>query len=255
MSVPIRYLDPAGNITAVVLNPVMPEQRAPLAQKILREGRAEQVGFAVPPKLGGECRLEMMGGEFCGNAVRSYGYLWAMEHGKSGMVSTEISGTSGPVPVNVDLTHGTAFAEMPLPLGIDWLEIGGEKYPLVLCEGICHLLAMDIEPDTKFVEAARSGLNAIQQGAWGIMFCRGQLLTPVVYVRSTDSTVWESSCGSGSVACAWYLAQQCGGAGQWRFQEPGGEIIAATRGENGHVLGCMMGDGVKVGPMEQVAEK
>ena len=199
MSVPIRYLDPAGNITAVVLNPVRPEQRAPLAQKILREGRAEQVGFAVPPKLGGECRLEMMGGEFCGNAVRSYGYLWAMEHGKSGMVSTEISGTSGPVPVNVDLTHGTAFAEMPLPLGIDWLEIGGEKYPLVLCEGICHLLAMDIEPDTKFVEAARSGLNAVQQGAWGIMFCRGQLLTPVVYVRSTDSTVWESSCGSGSV--------------------------------------------------------
>ena len=83
MSVPIRYLDPAGNITAVVLNPVMPEQRAPLAQKILREGRAEQVGFAVPPKLGGECRLEMMGGEFCGNAVRSYGYLWAMEHGKA----------------------------------------------------------------------------------------------------------------------------------------------------------------------------
>ena len=171
------------------------------------------------------------------------------------MVSTEISGTSGPVPVNVDLTHGTAFAEMPLPLGIDWLEIGGEKYPLVLCEGICHLLAMDIEPDTKFVEAARSGLNAVQQGAWGIMFCRGQLLTPVVYVRSTDSTVWESSCGSGSVACAWYLAQQCGGAGQWRFQEPGGEIITATRGENGHVLGCMMGGGVKVGPMEQVAGK
>ena len=67
--------------------------------------------------------------------------------------------------------------------------------------------------------------------------------------------MWESSCGSGSVACAWYLAQQCGGAGQWRFQEPGGEIIAATRGENGHVLGCMMGGGVKVGPMEQVAEK
>ena len=255
MSVQIRYLSPAGNVTAVVLDPVPPAARAPLAQRILRKGRAEQVGFAVPAKLGGECRLEMMGGEFCGNAVRSYGYLWAMERGKSGTISTEISGTSGPVPVTVDLAHGTAFAEMPLPLGIDWLEIGGGKYPLVRCEGICHLLALDMEPDAEFLEAARPKMNAAEQEAWGIMFCKGQRLTPVVYVRSTDSTVWESSCGSGSVAAAWYLARQCGGAGQWRFQEPGGEIVAVTWGDNGHVFGCMMGGSVEVGPREQVAEQ
>ena len=42
-------------------------------------------------------------------------------------------------------------------------------------------------------------LNRLEQEAWGVMFLSGQQLTPAVYVKSTDSLVWESSCGSGSV--------------------------------------------------------
>ncbi|MCB5943064.1 hypothetical protein LJB68_16170, partial [bacterium 210820-DFI.6.52] len=37
--------------------------------------KAEQVGFVKRPIMDGEARLEMMGGEFCGNALRSFGMI------------------------------------------------------------------------------------------------------------------------------------------------------------------------------------
>ena len=73
----IRYIpaDPAGNLTALTLTQVRPEERAAVAAQMMArcpEG-FEQVGFigehaakAVLP------RLDMMGGEFCGNAARAF---------------------------------------------------------------------------------------------------------------------------------------------------------------------------------------
>lgn len=248
MRVRIRYLNPAGNITAVVLSPVPPELRPALSRTIMAGGRAEQVGFAAPPRLGGDCRIEMMGGEFCGNAVRSYGYLQ-----RNGMaaLSVEISGVTAPVPVTIDPEHQSAFADMPLPLGVDWISVGDQQYPLIQCQGICHLLALEQAPDTAFLELVRPKINGLKQEAWGIMFLSGQQLTPAVYVRSTDSLVWESSCGSGSVAAAWYLAGQNPACNCFRFREPGGEIAVEVRRENGTISGCSMGGPVSVGPVEE----
>ena len=248
MKVALRYLNPAGNITAVVLDPVEPALRPALSRAIMDQGRAEQVGFAVAPRQGGHCRLEMMGGEFCGNAVRSYGLLWAMEQGTN-QALVEISGASAPVPVTADPAAGTAYADMPLPLELRWLEVLGEQYPLVMCQGICHLLALDRAPDPAFLAAARPLLCDLGQEAWGVMFLEGQHMTPVVYVTSTDSLVWESSCGSGSVACGWYLAQTAG-TSQTRFQEPGGEILVTAVRREGKISGCTMGGPVIVGPRE-----
>ena len=248
MRVQVRYLNPAGNITAVVLSPVSPELRPALSRAIMAGGRAEQVGFAALPRLGGDCRIEMMGGEFCGNAVRSYGYLQ-----KNGMaaLSVEISGATAPVPVTVDPMQRSAFADMPLPLGVDWVSVRGKQYPLIQCQGICHLLALETEPDPAFLEKARPELNRLEQEAWGIMFLSGLQLTPAVYVKSTDSLVWESSCGSGSVAAAWYLAKENPAQDRFQFREPGGEISVEVRRENGTITGCSMGGPVGVGPVEE----
>lgn len=252
MNVRLRYLDPAGNITAVVLTPVPPALRPALSRAIMAEGRAEQVGFAAVPQLGGMCRLEMMGGEFCGNAVRSYGCLWAMEHrlGKKNL-PVEISGAVKPVPVMADPDGAQSYADMPLPLGMNWLTVEGRRYPLILCQGICHLLALGQKPEHAFLEAARSQLNALEQEAWGIMFLEEQRLVPAVYVKSTDSLVWESSCGSGSVAAAWYLAGENPAQQTFRFQEPGGEIHVSVQRENGTISACFMGGAVGVGPEEE----
>ena len=73
----IRYIpaDPAGNLTALTLTQVRPEERAAVAAQMMArcpEG-FEQVGF-----IGKEAakaalpRLDMMGGEFCGNAARAF---------------------------------------------------------------------------------------------------------------------------------------------------------------------------------------
>ena len=83
----LYYADPAGNITAMVQSPIAPGDRVRVAKAILALGRAEQVGFLTEPILGGDCRLEMMGGEFCGNAARSLGYLTALTRQETGPVS------------------------------------------------------------------------------------------------------------------------------------------------------------------------
>ena len=62
----VAVLDPAGNVTAIVLSDVLAAERARIAAQLLRlpELRIEQAAFLTAPRCGGEIRLEMMGGEF-----------------------------------------------------------------------------------------------------------------------------------------------------------------------------------------------
>ena len=76
MDLRIRTADPTGNITVFVLDKVRREDYAQIAAQLLEkeELHAEQVGF-IEEKEDGTWRMQMMGGEFCGNASRSFGYL------------------------------------------------------------------------------------------------------------------------------------------------------------------------------------
>ena len=73
MELNVLRADPAGNITLFVLDPVPAGDRAGLAARLMAGSDAEQVGFVCPPVMGGGCagRMEMAGGEFCGNATRA----------------------------------------------------------------------------------------------------------------------------------------------------------------------------------------
>ncbi len=250
MNIVLRYADPAGNITAIVESPTEPEERVKIARHILALGKAEQVGFAVPPRLGGQGRLEMMGGEFCGNAARSFGLLLARERYGSGThgVSLEISGAEEPLTVTVDLDRQTAAAQMPLPLGLETVTLEGRSLPRVDFPGISHIL-VEGPPDgylaLRILEALRP------ENAMGVLFLQDGVMTPVVYVRPTDSLVWESSCGSGSTAWGWYLAQTAPNAeGSYLFRQPGGliQVVVSRTGET--VTGITMGGGVTIsGPL------
>ena len=82
----IKYykLLPGGNATILVEDQnFSPEQRVELAKKLMHQDSlcAEQVGFIRFATS--ECpdiKLEMMGGEFCGNACRAFGALLALEN-------------------------------------------------------------------------------------------------------------------------------------------------------------------------------
>lgn len=246
MELSIRIADPAGNITIFVMSAVSPQQYATVAAMLLADSQfsAEQVAFHVAPKMGAQGRIEMMGGEFCGNATRSYGYLLSMllpNHPNE--VKVEISGTDHPLVVKIDQEHGSCETQMPLPTGKITIEFEGEVFEAICFDGIIHIIVPGASRGQAFVDGLLAAAKSeIDSSAYGIMFLEGDRMTPVVYVCETDSMVWESSCGSGSMAVAALGAmKQIEGVCHRALQQPGGVIEAVARAEGGRVIACSMG--------------
>ena len=117
MELSFQLADPAGNITLLVTTPVPREDHPALAAGLLSipELHAEQVGFLVPPQGEGVIRLEMMGGEFCGNALRCAGLYYAVQQGRrrAGRFPVEVSGYDKALSVQVNPLANQVSAEMP----------------------------------------------------------------------------------------------------------------------------------------------
>jgi diaminopimelate epimerase len=289
--------DPAGNITVFVLGEV--RDRALAVRRIMagRDLHAEQAGFVVPPASpAGYWRLEMMGGEFCGNAARSFGLLAARFLGLTGnaAVTVEVSGMDRPLTVRVDMDagpgvggpgeaagnaaepgaedgtgaagadtaggtgmagfSGSAELDIPGPLRETSILLEGRSLPVLVFDGITHVIAPGMAPEKdrfnairKAVEAAYrpgAGLQAGYQApldALGVMFWDGRkkFMTPAVYVYRSDTLVFESSCGSGSAAMAVWLEGEAAsspdhGEGRYSIRQPGGVIeTRVTRRDGG----------------------
>ena len=211
--------------------------------------RAEQVAFHVAPKLGGDGRIEMMGGEFCGNATRSYGYLLSrLLPGNLDSVRVEISGADRPLSVKIDSALGRCETEMPLPAGKTSIEYDGEKFDAVCFDGIVHIIVPGASRDQHFVDGLIAAMRStVDSSAYGVMFLDGDKMVPVVYVCETNSMIWESSCGSGSMAVAALGAMtQQNGAYACALQQPGGIIEAVAVAEEGRVTRCSMGGPVSL---------
>jgi diaminopimelate epimerase len=258
----IVIADPAKNITLFVLDdPGDREGRAETARALLADPRfkAEQVGFVLPPVPGraGHWRLEMMGGEFCGNAARSFGLFVAEETGLRGRatVAVEVSGADAPVIATADTEAGTAEAEIPKPLAIDRIEAGDGGFPLVIFDGIVHAIVLDTTPEEETFRRIRAAVEKRRRdlagperigcpAAIGAMFfdTANRFMTPAVYVAATDSLVFESSCGSGSAALAvWETRDSREGERRLAVKQPGGVIEAAVRRKNGEITGVSIG--------------
>ena len=226
----LRYtvIDPTKNITLLVTTPVPRDVQPRVAAELLRrEKDAEQVGFAEGLAAGNP-RLQMMGGEFCGNASISAAALMAHKGGiVSGDIALEVSGADEPLCVKVQKLDGRKYlgtVAMPLPVGIETARFGSHELPVVQFPGISHVIC-DGSLSVFDAEAnIRSWCEALNVDALGLMFLDGSSLKPYVYVRSTDTAVWESSCASGSTACAAYLAARSGEAQTVVLQNPCGEL-------------------------------
>jgi diaminopimelate epimerase len=258
MKYEIVLADPAKNITVFVLNPV--RDRIAAARELLAEKslEAEQVGFVIPPdREGGIWRLEMMGGEFCGNAARSFGLFAAREQGLSGdqTVFIGMSGAKEKLPVRVNVEEGRAAVEVPGPLATETLDFEGRPLPVYVFDGITHVIAADISPDEQTFARIRAGIE-FRAGieapagksltALGVLFydTAAAFMRPAVYVYGTDSLVFESSCGSGSAALALWKTQSAGdGEAVCTVKQPGGiiEVQVHTGGIRGISIGGKVG--------------
>lgn len=221
-------VDPSGNATAFILDPFPREIHAKIAAEIMKPTSlgVDQVGFIEQASVPGAlARLQMMGGEFCGNAARGFAaYLAARKfpgihliHSSDRFsVPIEVSGHDGVLEALVGPTsEGTADVEisMPIPLSIEHKSLaGGGELTLIHFEGITHCVLWDVPPaEEKFCrvrEELSSELRNID--CIGAMFYDQSTnrLTPLVYVRKVNSLVWEGSCGSGTVAVAAALADK-----------------------------------------------
>ena len=250
MTLNVLRADPAGNITLFVLDPVPLGDRAGLASRLMEGSDVEQVGFVCSPVMGGAGRMEMAGGEFCGNATRAFGMLLAQRLGGASQVQVEVSGCDRPVTVDVDLTAGTARAQMPLPRGVGRTEVDGSPATMVDLVGIAHLVVEDVPPSLDFFQKAEPLFQDIPGlEAYGVIFLdteRGTM-TPLVKVPSTGTLVWEGSCGSGSLAAAVAQSQNApDGPFVRAYLQPSGVVEAAVIRQDGKEVSAWIGGPVRL---------
>lgn len=258
MDLSFQTADPAGNITLLVTTPVPPGDYQTVAARLLslRELDAEQVGFLVPPQGQGVVRLEMMGGEFCGNALRCAGLYYALQTGRrrEGRFPVEISGCKEALPVQVNPLTSQVSVQMPLPEQVEPCTFLEASARAVRLPGIVH--AVSFLPPVREEADLRTALSALAQAhgvpAAGVMFWDRQSssLTPAVYVQGTDSLYFERSCASGStaVAACHALSAQRDGRFQLTLRQPGGEIRTAAVVRGGRLTQITIGGPVTMGP-------
>lgn len=192
----------------------------------------EHVGFlSFPDNSASDGRLDMMGGELCINALRSAATLLGIERNKQ-IIRLESSGTDEIFDCRVvgsgkKRNSSIAFSLCPL---ITYLESG---VSIVRLDGIAHILIeypkdVDIEnPESIFVTISEKFAQELTLfPAFGIIPFQpwedGYRIFPVVYVRSTNSLVLETGCGSGSVALAMSILDRSRSSGRIIVYQPSG---------------------------------
>lgn len=259
-NIKITMADPAGNRTAFVEGDIPRNQYAVLGTALLKESelRAEQVGFVCPPVLSGTGRLEMMGGEFCGNAARSFGLWLGVHRGKMAgdMVPIEISGSSSVLDVlledngswiNMPLPERSIEIQVPASYGRDShasaSDDGFLHYPAVVLEGITHVILENTKVSKDLAQAVvKEAALQTEADAAGAIFVMEDHMTPAVWVRATDSFIWESSCGSGTLAAVLWLGRHVkDGKFDKELIQPGGILKAGFTAKDGEILKAQIG--------------
>lgn len=239
MKLNFAKLSPTRNMTILVRDAVPRPQQSGVAAALMVYGSvgAEQVGFLEAPSLpGARLRLQMMGGEFCGNASMSAAALLALgdglADGEERIYPLEVSGAEGLVNCRM-LRRGEGYlgtVSMPLPRKFEAVD----GHPAVFFDGIVHVLAHEDEMTDAQAEAfAAKACAELGADALGVLLLNGNedAFRPLVYVRETGSAVWEHGCGSGTAALGAYAAQLRRGDVRLSFLQPGGrmQVRAAWR--------------------------
>ena len=248
MVVHYTVIDPTKNITLLVTTPVPRHLHAQTASWLLRhDAQAEQVGFLEPSDTA-PARLQMMGGEFCANATMSLG-AWLCRRdglavGQTHDFMLDISGVSHLVPCSVAPVRYGYLATVALPFPektqLHSFPVPGGSLDLtvVFLPGICHIIAPagSVQRDQAEELLRRWSLSLPGEAVGLILLDESRTaIDPLVYVKSTDTAVWERGCGSGSAAAACYLTLQRKAPQCLSIRQRGGTIAAVTEWQGCYV--------------------
>ncbi len=255
MELDCTVYDPTKNITLLVSTPVPRAQQSAVAAELIRlRPEVEQVGFLEKPASpDARLQLQMMGGEFCGNAsMAAAAYLSDQEQlqpGQSTIYRLEVSGADELVTCRLErrIHRCRVNVSMPLPerVGTVQLPLRGRFFsvPAVWFPGIVHCIVPDhFLTRGQAEEAIRPLCASLGAQACGILLFSEATttFTPLVYVASTDTAVWESGCGSGTAALGAYLALRRGADSSTPLHQPGGLITAAAEVCNKRITGLVI---------------
>jgi len=208
-------INPAGNITILIDNfNIYDKDIAKISEELMREDNlhAEQVGFIK------DNHLQMMGGEFCGNASRAFASLLAFRDktfSKQKIYRITCSGEDEILAVDVreGQAENSFLAKIKMPKfkSLEEIKIGNYKLGLVKFSGIDHFI-FDIAENKednfeKVIDSVKNYLSDKDFSAFGIMFFDRENLSmkPYVYVKEVESGIFENSCASGTTALGYYL--------------------------------------------------
>ncbi len=223
-----------------------------------------------------EYHMDMCGLEFCGNASRAFalyearrlnliegGYaessvsvsgcdqlLSARIYDAEGIPASSAAGSLNNKDLNWGAIDGVVEMDMPVPSSTTALsadQLGINKGGLLVdMDGIFHLILEDVAPSAEVFELVKdriySDINP-DMPAFGIMFCdtANHMMTPVVYVRDVDSTYFEGSCASGSVAASFAMAdKRADGVHRFTLQQPEGVLYTSVTKEKGRIEGISL---------------
>jgi diaminopimelate epimerase len=240
----IRYvlLDPTGNLTCLVLDPAEAREREAVTAALM--DRCEQVGYLMPATSGeARARLQMMGGEFCGNASMATAAWLAREAGENeAEMRLEVSGVPAPVGCRVRREEDGSWSgtvEMP-PVGeIGPFRTGGRELTAARMPGMTHLICEENLGRDEAEALLRSAAEEIPDPAVGLLQWdeEKRTMTPLVLVREAGTLVWETACGSGSTAVGAWRARRAGRDLETEVRQPGGTLRVRTAGEKIYLTG------------------
>lgn len=225
-------ISPGGNMTILIWNKVDRKKYSKIAN-ILMDNiynlGAEQVGYVEKSKnKKAIAHLQMMGGEFCGNATRSLAYMLVRKKTKGIEIKNNIasffltvSGVKKPLKVEVscDKKNNPISAKIEMPIYNNPEAIYKKNdLNIVLLEGISHIIVD--EKDKKFNEKSykkdflkiKKESELKNKEAISVIWKkenqdRSILIKPVIWVKETNSYYYETSCASGTIATALLLAK------------------------------------------------
>lgn len=250
MKLSFAKVNPVENMTIFVLDHVDSIDHMNVANRLMDYSslHGEQVGFIeVPRSLKGKSlntlRLQMMGGEFCGNASRSLAAYMVYKNHPSIIkddnyfnVIIEASGSAELLNCEVVPTENDnvfySKIKMPSPERVVNIEMNFEERQIKMTRvdfsGITHFIvdSNEIEDKEGFFKELKKYMYNEEYDAFGIMFydSKQECLNPLVYVKATDSLYWERSCASGTSALGVALAKEKGDSLESSIKQPGGEL-------------------------------
>jgi len=196
-------VDPGGNITAIVKGFFTKKKRLTISKAILKsDAKIEQVGFWLEPRRKRDvARLEMMGGEFCGNGARSLGFVVWKEKKFPRDFVIESSGMNKGIQVSV----GPKSSKITIPISSFSRPFAGK--PIVCLPGICHFVTSAGIINKPKAKGILKKNNLLRKAAAGIISVipkgNGVAIRPVVWVRDTKTLYEETACASGTLALAY----------------------------------------------------